>query len=47
MGRGAYWSYYKGHTDKIKGEGRGRGREVGLVGMGWRDGEKIQTTVTE
>ena len=23
------------------------GREVGLVGVGWRDGEKMQTTVIE
>ena len=28
VGRGVYRSYYKGHKDKIKGEGRGReGRE--------------------
>ena len=26
---------------------RGRGREVGLAGVGWRDGEKMQTIVTE
>ena len=44
MGRGVYRSYYKGHKDKIKGEGRG---EVGLAGVGWRDGEKMQTIVTE
>ena len=25
MGRGVYRSYYKGHKDKIKGEGRGGG----------------------
>ena len=48
MGRGVYRSYYKGHKDKIKGEGRGGwGREVGLAGVGWRDGEKMQTIVTE
>ena len=35
------------HKDKIKGEGRGGGREVGLAGVGWRDGEKMQTIVTE
>ena len=40
MGRGVYRSYYKGHKDK-------RGREVGLAGVGWRDGEKMQTIVTE
>ena len=44
MGRGDYRNYYKGHMDKIKGEG---GREVGLAGVGWRDGEKRQTTVIE
>ena len=48
MGRGVYRSYYKRHKDKIKDEGRGRGgREVGLAGVGWRDGEKMQTIVTE
>ena len=25
MGRGDYGNYYKGHMDKIKGEGGGRG----------------------
>ena len=25
MGRGVYRSYYKGHRDRIKGEGGGRG----------------------
>ena len=29
VGRGVYRSYYKGHKDKIKGEGRGGG------GTGW------------
>ena len=47
MGRGVYSSYYKGHKDKIKGEGRRWGREVGLAGVGWRDGEKRHTTVIE
>ena len=51
MGRGVYRSYYKGHKDKIKGEGRsGGGRWDWLgwgEGMGWRDGEKMQTIVTE
>ena len=42
-----YRNYYKGHMDKIKGEGGDGGREVGLAGVGWRDGEKRQTTVTE
>ena len=31
MGRGVYRSYYKGHKDKIKGEGRGG---EGIVGRG-------------
>ena len=47
MGRGVYRSYYKGHMDKIKGEGGGGGRELGLAEVGWRDGEKMQTTVIE
>ena len=46
MGRGVYRSYYKGHKYKINGEGRGSG-EVGLAGVRWRDGEKMQTIVTE
>ena len=46
MGRGVYRSYYKGHKDKTKGEGRW-GRNVGLAGVGWRDGKKMQTIVTE
>ena len=46
MGRGVYRSYYKGHKDKIKEEGR-RGRKVGLAGVVWREGEKMQTIVTE
>ena len=42
-------NYYKGHKDKTKGEGGGgRGRwEVGLAGVGWSGGEKMQTTVIE
>ena len=31
MGRGVYRCYYKGHKDKIKGEGRGGERG----GTGW------------
>ena len=38
MRRGVYRNYYKGHMDKIKGEGRGVGREVGLAGVGWGGG---------
>ena len=46
MGRGVYRSYYKGHMDKIKGEGGGEeGR--GFQGVGWWDGEKRHTTVIE
>ena len=39
MGRGVLRSYYKGHMDKIKGEGGGRGgRWVWLGGVeGWGD----------
>ena len=45
MRRGGYRNYYKGHMDEIKGEGGGGvGRWVQL---GWRDGEKMQTTVIE
>ena len=32
--------------DKTKGEGEA-GEWVGLAGVGWRGGEKMQTTVTE
>ena len=37
MGRGVYRNYYKGHMDKIKGEGRGGGgRWVWMGGVeGW------------
>ena len=30
-----------------QGGGWRQGREVGLAGVGWRDGEKMQTTVIE
>ena len=49
MRRGDYRNYYKGHLDKIKGEGGGgggRGVQPGWGG-GWRDGEKRHTTVIE
>ena len=36
LGRGVYQSYYKGHMDKIKGEGRKRGERWGGV-EGWRE----------
>ena len=32
MRRGVYWSYYKGHMDKIKGDG-GEGGGFGLGGV--------------
>ena len=38
MGRGVYRSYYKGHKDKIKGEGRGGGVGEG-GGTGWSEVE--------
>ena len=47
MGRRVFRNYYKGHKEKTKGEGGKQRREVGLAGVGWRDGEKMQTTVTE
>ena len=45
MGKGDYRNYYKGPMDKSKGEGGGGGGRWVLVG--WRDGEKMQTNVTE
>ena len=47
VGRGDYRNYYKGHMDKTKWEGGEGGREVGSPGVGWRDGEKMHTTVIE
>ena len=46
MKTGDYRNYYKGHMDKIKGEGGGGG-EGSSIGVGWRDGEKKHTTVIE
>ena len=46
VGRGDYRNYYKGHMDKIKGEGEA-GEGDGFCEVRWRDGEKIQTTVIE
>ena len=44
MGRGVYRSYYKGHKEKSRGRVEvGEGGEIGW----WRDGEKMQTIVTE
>ena len=47
MRRGDYRNYYKGHMDKIKGEGGGGGGRWVQLGWGWRDGEKRHTTVIE
>ena len=48
MGRGVYRNYYNGHLDKIKGEGEAReGGGFSWGGVGWRDGEKMQTTIIE
>ena len=47
MGRGVYRSYYKGQMNKTKGEGRDGGGRWDWLGVGWRDGEKMQTTVIE
>ena len=46
MRRGDYRNYYKGHMDKIKGEGGGGGGRGVWLG-GWRDGEKRHTTLIE
>ena len=46
MRRVDYRNYYKGHMDKTK-VGWKQGREVGLAGVGWRDGEKRHKTVIE
>ena len=43
MGRGVFRNYCGGHMDETKREGR----EVGLAGVEWRGGEKMQTTVIE
>ena len=47
MRKGDYRNYYKGHMDKIKGEGGGGGGRGGSAGVGWKDGEKRYTTVIE
>ena len=47
MGRGVYRNYCKGHKDKINEEGGGGAGRWVLAGLGWRDGEKMQTSVTE
>ena len=51
MGRGQFGEGITGTTIKntrTKSRGRWRwGREVGSAGVGWREGEKRQTTVIE
>ena len=42
MGRRGFRNYYKGHMDKIKGEGCKQGREVGLAGVGGVVGRKCR-----
>ena len=46
MGRRVFRNYYKGHMDKIKGEGGSKGARWAWMGV-WRGGEKMQTTVIE
>ena len=45
MRRGDYRNYYKGHMDKIKGEGRGGGGRVVWLGWGGGWGEKHRTVM--
>ena len=48
VGRGVYRSYYKGHRTKSRGRVEvGEGGGTRLDGVGWREGEKMQTIVTE
>ena len=47
MGRGIYRSYYKRTHGQNQGGGWRVGTEVGLAVVGWRDREKMQTTVIE
>ena len=47
MRREVYRNYYKGHVDKIKGEGEGRGGRWVRLGWGGGMGRKMQTTVIE
>ena len=42
VGRGVYRSYYKGHKDKIKGEGKGRGGRWDWLGWGGGKGRKCR-----
>ena len=47
MGRGIYRNYYKGHMDKTKGEGGGRGGKWIWLGWGGGVGRKMQTNIIE
>ena len=42
MGRGVYRNYYKGHMDKIKGEGGGGGGKGVQLGWGGGVGRKCR-----
>ena len=42
MERGVYRSYYKGHKDKIKVEGRGGGGRWDWLGWGGKKGRKCR-----
>ena len=42
VGRGVYRSYYKGHKDIIKGEGRGAGGRWDWLGWGGGMGRKCR-----
>ena len=47
MGRGVFRNYYyKGHMEKTKGEGGSR-EGSGFGWVGYRGGEKLQTSVIE
>ena len=46
VGRGDCRNYYKGHMDKIGGDGGGGGG-MGSAGVGVREWEKRHTTVIE
>ena len=51
MGREQWGERFTGTTKRTHGQNQGggwrRGWEVSSAGVGWRDGEKRQTTVTE
>ena len=48
VGRRQWGEEFTGdYNGQNQGGGWRQGREVGLAGVGWRDGEKMQTTVTE